>query len=175
MIAAPWRERLTYLAMSAVVGWHSLALIIAPMPDASTTAQAARGLLQPYLSLFRLDNSWSFFAPEIGRQVQFRYIVESADGQRRTFVPQDEINWSFPRYVMWREFKYLQDAIAAEPEAYAERVTALLCRKHATLKPVAISILHVQEGDFWPDDYLQGRHPLDPDFIIVSTMTNMAC
>ena len=175
MISAAWRARLTYLAMSLVVGWHSFAIIVAPMPDGSGMVQWFRFVAQPYLSLFRLDNNWSFFAPSVGKHMQFRYVVEDAAGTRHEFVPVLERTWSLPRYWMWREFKYLFDALMESPDARSERATALLCKKHAALKPVAVSLIQVQELDFWPEDYLQGHRPLDPDFVEVTTLTNAAC
>jgi len=175
MIAAQWRERLTYLAMSLVVGWHSFAIIVAPMPDGSAMVQWFRFLIQPYVSLFRLDNHWNFFAPSVGKHRQFRYIVEDAAGERHTFVPAQDMDWSLPRYVMWREFKYLHDGVMENPEAYGERVTRLLCQKHASLKPASVSMLQVLELDFWPDDYLQGYRPLDPAFVTMTALTNASC
>src|SRR5947209_12412850 len=66
--AAVWRQRLTYLAMSLFVGWHTLAIFVSPTPTASGMVQSLRSLVQPYISFFRLDNQWSFFAPNVGRQ-----------------------------------------------------------------------------------------------------------
>src|SRR5260370_30682135 len=66
MIWHPWRQRLTYLVMSAFVAWHTLAMVIAPAPESSVLVQTLRAALQPYLTLFRLDNPWNFFAPTIG-------------------------------------------------------------------------------------------------------------
>jgi hypothetical protein len=175
MIATQWRERLTYLAMSFVVAWHSFAIIVAPMPDSSTMVQWFRLLVQPYVSLFRLDNQWNFFAPSVTRQTQFRYAVEDAAGERHVFVPAEEVSWSLPHYVMWREFKYLYEGVMENPEGYGERVTTLLCRKHASLKPVSVSLLQAQELDFWPENYLQGQRPLDPAFVAVRTLTNAGC
>ena len=175
VIAKRWRERLTYLAMSLVVGWHSLAIIIAPAPDSSGMAQTLRFLLQPYLSLFRLDNQWNFFAPSPGRHLQFRYVVEDAAGKRHVFIPVDEASGSVPRYVMWREFKYLYEGVMEAPEIRSEPIGALLCRRHASLNPVSVSLLQVQELDFSPADYLQGHRPLDPDFVAVDTLANVKC
>jgi len=175
MIAAPWRERLLYLAMSLVVGWHSFAIIVAPMPDSSAMVQWFRFLIQPYVSLLRLDNNWNFFAPSVGKHAQFRYAVEDEAGQRHVFVPAEETSWSAPHYVMWREFKYLYEGIMENPEGYSAKVTALLCSKHASLKPVSVSLLQAQELDFWPEDYLQGYRPLDPNFVAVRTLTNAGC
>src|SRR5439155_16029727 len=56
--AGGWRQRLTYLAMSLFVAWHTLAIIIAPTPTGSGLVQSLRSLVQPYISFFRLDNQW---------------------------------------------------------------------------------------------------------------------
>jgi len=175
MIAARWRERLTYLAMSLVVGWHSLAIMVAPMPNGSAAVQSVYSLVQPYLALLRMDNHWNFFAPRIGRHRQFRYVVEDAAGRRHVFIPTEEPSESISEYYMWREWKYLYDAIMDAPEGRGYLLGALYCKKHAALNPVSISLLKVQELDFWPEDYLQGRRPFDSKFIAVTTLSNIDC
>lgn len=174
MKSMQWRKRLTYLAMSLVVGWHSFAIIVAPTPYGSTMVQMLRFLVQPYLSLFRLDNQWNFFVP-VGKHMQFRYVVEDAAGKRRVFIPVEEASESIPRYVMWREFKYLYEGVMEAPEIRGEAIAALLCRRHASLNPVSISLLQVQELEFSPEDYLRGHRPLDPEFVTVNTLANIKC
>src|SRR5258705_4548240 len=166
MTTAPWRQRLTLLAMSLVVGWHSFAMIVAPMPADSDLVQWLRSLALPYVSLLRLDNRWSFFAPVVYRQTQFRYAVEDGNGKQHIFTPVTEAASSIPQYVMWREFKYAYEGLMEDPESRTA-VTAMLCKKHADLKPRSVSFLVVQEHDFTPEDYLQGYRPLDPDFTTV--------
>ena len=78
MSSTPWRDRLTYLAMSLVVAWHSFAMVVGPAPGNSTLVQSLRPLVQPYISLFRLDTSWNFFAP-VGKHTQFRYVIEDME------------------------------------------------------------------------------------------------
>ena len=80
MISKQWRKRLTYMAMSVFVGWHTLALVVAPAPDSSAIAQSFRRLFHPYLTLFSLDNKWDFYAPDVGKGRQFRYDIEDAPG-----------------------------------------------------------------------------------------------
>jgi hypothetical protein len=76
---------------------------------------------------------------------------------------------------MWREFKYLYEGVMEDPDSRADTITPRLCRQHAALKPVSLSLLLVQELDFWPQDYLNGHRPLDPDFVTVNTLTDTAC
>jgi hypothetical protein len=170
-----WRNRLAYLVMSLVVGWHTLAIVIGPAPDGSAMVQSLNLLVAPYLSLFRLGSHWGFFAPEVGKQAVFSYVVEDAAGERHTFVPSEESSGSISRYVMWREFKYFFDSVMDAPEVHAEATAAVLCRMHASLNPVAVSLLQVQELDFWPEHYLEGHRPLDPNFVTVSTLAQVKC
>jgi hypothetical protein len=174
MISVLWRERLAYLAMSLVVGWHSLAIIVAPTPDGSSIVQALRFVVQPYLSLFRLDNRWNFFVP-VGKHMQFRYVVEDTAGKRHVFVPVEEPSGSIPRYVMWREMKYFYEGVMEAPDIRGAAIVASLCRKHASLNPASITLLQVQELDFSHEAYLQGYRPLDPEFVTVNTLANIKC
>jgi hypothetical protein len=174
MNAKQWRSRATYLAMSVVVAWHSLAIVIAPMPESSATARSLRALLQPYLSLLRLDNKWNFFVPP-GNFTHLRYVVEDADGQQHVFIPAEAPSGSIARYAMWREFKYLYEGVMEIPDVRAGPIAAILCREQASLKPASITFLQVQELDFTPDDYLQGHRRFDPQFISVAPLATVKC
>ena len=171
MIWICWRHRLTYLVMSAFVAWHTLAMVIAPAPDLSVSVRTLRAALQPYLTLCRLDNPWNFFAPTIGGS-QLRYSVEDAAGARHDFKPTEQLNWFHPDYIWFRDWHY---AIIENPELYADRAGAILCRKHASLGPVSITFMTYEEGSFTPADQLSGKHPMDPEFITVETVKSVKC
>jgi hypothetical protein len=168
----PWRERLTYTAMSVFVVWHSLAMVIAPAPDNSVTVGSLRVLLDPYITLFYLDDKWDFFAPDVDRGKQFRYVIEDAAGARHSFVPLEELNWFHPIY---RRVGYWYDALVDSPETYSDFIAALLCRKHAVLHPISITLIGVEEQNFSPEDHLNGKHPLDSDIATVSTLKVATC
>jgi hypothetical protein len=169
-----WRKRAATLAMSLVVGWHSLAMLVAPAPDNSVLVQSLRSVLQPYISLLRLDTGWGFFAP-VGKHAQFRYVVKDAAGNDHTFVPSEGPARSIQRYVWWREFKYLYDGIMDSPETRAGVAGTLLCREHAALDPLFVTLQQVQEENFWPEDLLAGKHPLDPEYVTVNTLLRVPC
>jgi hypothetical protein len=167
-----WRKRLITVALSLFLAWHTLATVIAPAPDAGPVVQAFRGVLAPYLTLFRLDNKWNFYAPNVGRGHQLRYTIEDAARQRHAFVPTDELSWYHPTYWWFRAW---YDTIIDDPEEHGERIAAVLCRKHAALKPVAVTLQKLEEEDFSPADHLAGKHPLDPEFVSVSTLKRVQC
>jgi hypothetical protein len=172
MISKHWRERLTYAAMSAFLAWHTAAIVIAPAPDVSGAVQALRVPFQPYLSLFRLDNLWDFFAPNVGRGSQFRYIIEDTRGNHHPFAPTEDLNWFHPSFFWFRSW---YDAIIETPDTYADSAAAVFCRKHASLHPVSIIFLEAEAEDFTPADQLAGKHPMDPEFVTVSTVKRVTC
>jgi len=89
MISRPWRDRLTFLAMSLFVAWHATAILVTPAPSGSPAVEGLKALFRPYTTFFRLESSWSFFA-NVFRHTQFRYVIEDADGKQHTFIPMDE-------------------------------------------------------------------------------------
>jgi hypothetical protein len=172
MISKPWRERLVYTALSAFLVWHTLAIVVAPAPDSSVIVRSLRGVLLPYLTLLRLDNKWNFYAPNTGRGHQFRYLVEDAAGSRHAFTPVDGLGWFHPNE--W-SFRALYDWIAESPDGYGDAAAALLCRRHAALRPTAIILLDLEQKDFSPADHLSGKHPLEPEFVTEKDLRRIAC
>ena len=172
MILQHWRTRLTYVAMSAFVAWHTAATVIAPAPDVSALVQALRVPFYPYLVFFRLDNMWDFFAPNVGRTPEFRYIIEDTRGNHHPFMPSRELNWFHPSFF-WSNSWY--EAIMNTPEIYADSAAAIFCHKHASLHPVSVIFLQAEVEDFTQKDHLAGKHPMDPEFVTVTTVKRVAC
>jgi hypothetical protein len=79
-----WRERLVYAAMSLLLVWHTIAIVVASAPDSLMT-RSVRPLLHPYVTLFRLDNHWGFFSPNVAaRHTRPRGSQASARAQIQT-------------------------------------------------------------------------------------------
>lgn len=171
LIATPWRQRLAYAGMSLLVSWHTFAMVVAPSPD-SDIADSAREILHPYLTLFRLDNGWGFFAPNVGSGSQFRYVVEDAGGKRHTFTPAEKLNRFHPTSIWWRD-RYV--AVMEKPRLYANAAAAALCLEHADLKPVTITLLQIEQKAFFPAHRLSGKQPLDPEFVDTKTLRTIPC
>ena len=95
------------------------------------------------------------------------WTVPKRAGAKPPIGPITQGSRSIASYVMWRETKYLYDGIMDDPESRTP-IVALLCQRHASLRPVAVSFLMIEELPFWPEDYLNGHRPLDPNFVEVS-------
>jgi len=171
MISERLREGLKYAAMSAIVAWHTLAMVVAPAPDSDVTA-LARVALQPYLTLFRLDNQWDFFAPTVGEGSRLRYDIQDKTGKTHAFLPADELRWYHPNFLWFRSWYY---RIIDDPDNYAENAAAVLCRKHAALQPLAITFYEIQEEKFTREDYLAGKQRMDQGFFSVAMLRGMRC
>lgn len=165
------RQRLTYTLMSLFVVWHTLAMVVAPAPD-SYLSKSLRKVLQPYLTLFRLDSQWDFFAPNVGDGSRLRYIVEGQDGQRNTFNPAERLSWLHPNFFWVRAWYY---AIMDDPDLYADDAVARFCKLHAALHPAAITLLEVEEERFTREDLLRGKSRNDSAFFNVKTIKRIKC
>ena len=171
MISQKLRERLPHAAISALVAWHTLAMVIAPAPDNDVT-NVARIALQPYLTFFRLDNQWDFFAPTVGVGSRLRYDIQDRTGKTHAFLPADELHWYHPNFLWFRSWYY---RIIDDPENYAESAAAVLCRKHAALQPLAITFYGIEEERFTREDYLSGKQRMDPGFFSVKLLRGVRC
>jgi hypothetical protein len=171
MIWSRWKPSLIYLVMSAFLAWHTLALVIAPAPMDNALVQIHRVVLQPYLTFFRLDNPWNFFAPTIGGS-ELRYMVEDAAGARAELASAEGASWFHPDHLWFKDWNY---SIIDNPELYADRAAELLCRKHASLHPVSITFVQREHGDFKPEDWLNGKRPQDPEFTREKIVQTVQC
>jgi hypothetical protein len=165
------RQRLLYVAMSVLLVWHTIAMVIATAPESRVT-DAARALFQPYLTLFRLDNNWGFFAPNVPRGWQFRYMIEDANGTQHSFIPENDLNHFHPNSI-WFKDHYRE--VMRYPDTFGDAMAHTLCRAHAALKPVSVSLIEVDQRDFSPDDRLDGKDPFDEEFIEATTLRTVKC
>jgi hypothetical protein len=169
-----WKQRrgiLISTAMSLLLVWHSVAIVVAAAPDSAIT-RAANSLFEPYLSLFRLRNEWSFYAPDVRVEPEFRYSIEDASGQQHTFVPASKLSRYLPTDI-WVKDWYIH--VMDNPETYSAFVAAYLCREHASLHPVGITLLEIDQKDFSPQDQLSGKHPFDPEFRDEKILATVQC
>lgn len=169
--ATPLRNRLALIAMSALLIWHTAAMITGPSPR-SVISDAGRVVLGPYMTLLRLDNVWGFFAPDVKLGSHFSYVIEDALGNTSTFTPADTLNRLHPNYI-WLRDRYSR--IMQDPEAYGDITGAELCLKHASLNPVKVTLLERAQRPFGPVNQLDGEHPYSPDFVTEKSVRTVNC
>jgi hypothetical protein len=171
MMSKP-RRGIGYAVMSAFVAWHGFVLVVAPAPQGSAVVEALHTALHPYLALLSLDNPWDFFAPNVNTGYKLHYDLEDAAGTNHTIVPMEELSWYLPSYIWNNQW---QDAIIDDPEANARLAASLFCRDHAALHPAAVTLVKFEQKPFWPQDYLNGKRPLDPDFLSDRIVQRVPC
>lgn len=168
-----WRNRFVCLTMSAFVAWHTVSILVAPIPYGSDALLWVHGVFRPYMTLFRLESSWGFFT-QVPKLPMFRYIVESEDGQQHTITPIREFKWYNPR-TNWIERTFMAMSLDPEPLRIGSYYLPILCKRHADLKPVSITFTTVTGNDFTRDDFLAGYRPDDPDFTTVEQLMYAEC
>jgi len=175
-----WRGRLIYIVMSVFIGWHTLAMLAGPVPRADSErwprynvfSSVIRTPFKLYLTLFNLDGSWGFFSPNVRNSSWFRYVLEDATGKRHVFEPTVPLRRFDPLFFRIEQ-QYRE--VMESPEIYGDSAAAMLCRRHASLDPVAISLLAVDQNDFLPNDYRNGKRPLDAGFVTVNPLKRVQC
>ena len=178
MTAKVWRECATYAAMSLFVAWHTIAMVVAPASSTSDLSKGLRVVLDPYLHVFKLDNEWNFFAPDVGEEgrdplgVMLRYVIKDDAGTLHRFDPDAGLNWFHPSSIWFHQWHL---ALVEYPDDFGEKFAALFCREHAELHPATITLFEVDEKSYGPLDRLRGKQPLDPDFVKVRTVKSFEC
>jgi hypothetical protein len=61
------------------------------------------------------------------------------------------------------------------PKTYSKPVAAYLCREHAPLHPISITLLEIDQKEFWPADQLSGKSPFDLEFLEKKTLATVPC
>jgi hypothetical protein len=171
MKAKDFRARAAFAAMSLFVAWHSLAMLVAAAPDSRLTG-SARTLFVPYRLFFGLDSKWGFFAPDVPNGHDFRYVVETASGERRLFRPSEQWSPLQPTFIWFRDrYKTVMESF----EDFAPAAVASICKEQAALDPVSVTLIDITQKDFTPEDRLHGKDSLDPEFIEEQAMDPIRC
>jgi hypothetical protein len=98
--------------------------------------------------------------------------VEDASAQLHTFVPADKLSRYLPTDI-WVKDWYIH--VIDNPGTYSKFVAAYLCREHASLHPVSVMLLEIDQKEFPPEDQLSGKHPFDPEFLDTKTLATAKC
>ena len=140
-------------ALSLFLAWHTVATMLAPVPAKNVIVQAFRSLFQPYLTLTGTDTTWDFFSP-LSTSYEFRYAVVDAAGNEHSFTPIADVSWLTPNH-RWDERIFA--TLITTPALIGDYFTKQFCRERAALKPVAVTLIYLEEKEFWPQDYFLGK------------------
>jgi hypothetical protein len=166
-----WHRRVAYTAMSLLLAWHTVAMFVGPAPQSDFT-NAIQRIWAPYLILFRLENLWGFFAPNVRVYPRFNYVIEDASGKQTTFNPADGLS-RFRPAQLWYQDWFVN--VIDNPDDYAESIAGDLCRLRAAMHPVKVTLLDVELGDYQPEDRRAGKHVTDSEFDEVTEIGTYEC
>jgi hypothetical protein len=160
------RQKLLYFFASVFLIWHSFALVIGPAPQ-SYMRDGLYNIFKPYLSLFRLNNAWAFYAPEpdLGGVLNYKVINKDGDAHEFDIYAEQLDKWS-ASYFRYNAFFNNIAWDSEEYRRYRESYTQYLCRRHSELSPQSIVLVRITQTPLSYKDYVNGARPLDPDFAL---------
>lgn len=143
--------------LSVFLLWHSVALLIGPMPS-SYLMERVYPIFRPYMQTLHLTNPWGFFAPNPSAGRFIRYSVIDAQGRSHAFPFTEVIPRSDPTYLSLEKMSSVMDK--NKPSLLAS-VAQRLCRQHAALQPVRIEFTRMQLRRLTTEEFERGARALD--------------
>ena len=167
-----WRAPAAYSAFSLFLAWHTIATLLSPAPANNVIVRSFRSLFQPYLTLTGIDTTWDFFSP-LSRSYLFQYAIEDADGKQHIYTPIADVSWLTPNH-RWDERIFA--TLISNPALIGDYFATEFCRQHAALKPLSVTLLYLDEHDYWPQDYFAGKQrTTDPANYTLTPVLRAAC
>ncbi len=145
--------RWVYGALSGLIVLYVSGLLLAAGPS-SDLIDDVYEVAYPALELGNINNDWGFFSPDPGPGDVPRYEVVDGDGNTHAFEWMEALDRWDPAF-----FRYttLLVAVIDSPRTYGPGATAMLCRRHADLKPRKIVFTVAHQVDQSPEDILGGK------------------
>ncbi len=171
-VTKPFRSPWLTLAASLFLIWHSLVIVIGPAPGSYLLGRVYR-VFDPYLSFFHLENYWAFFAPNPASGNLLRYAVRDEYGQQHIFKLTEDHRRSEPAYLRHTTF-YTAISDHKDP-GYTASAARYLCQRHAGLKPASIVFITGQQLRLPRQAWLDGKRPLDDDYMEVVYQDPISC
>ena len=91
---------------------------------------------------------------------------------QHTFIPEDRLSQLHPNSI-WFKDRYKE--VMRSPDLYGDAMAREICREHAELRPVSVTLLGVDQQDFRPEDRLDGKSPFDDEFLDINTLRTVQC
>lgn len=150
------RARIGYAFGSLFVAAFVIGLVIAAGPGSYTMGKVYP-VVQPALGAVNIDNDWGFFAPDPGPGSVARYVVRDAEGRTHEFGMTEALpRWSLAYF----RYTTLYMAVAQSPEYYLPGAVAYLCREHADLDPVSVTVILADQQDVSAQEFVEGKDPM---------------
>lgn len=165
--AAPRLRRLGYALFSLFILWHVAAITIVGPFSKSYLRDGLMQVFGGYLSFFKLDRSWPFYAPNPAYGRIMRYETIDGDGKRALYPltqARDKFDHAYFRYTNFY-FYLFNNPQYSKARGYDVSVARYLCGQHANDKTVAINFIVLNQKRLTYLDYQQGKRPQDPDFL----------
>ncbi len=129
-------------------------------------------VFKSYVNFFRIQNYWGFFSSITQPGAILRYTVEDASGRKHEFRLTEDLRRSDPNFFRYCSIHY---SIQSEEGDYLSGAARYLCGKHLALAPARIRFTRVSQSLISPQEYVEGRRPMDEERIEVEPLDWVSC
>lgn len=177
MEAIPGIRKSVKLAASVFLAWHVIGItLVGPFSQSEFHNQLMK-VYGGYLALFHLDRNWPFYAPNPYLGSILTYQTSTADGETQIYPlsqKQGKMQHAYFRYTNFSAYMFL-DPEYSKKRHYDLSLARYLCRLHKDQQVLQIQFNLETQQTFTAQDYLAGKHALDPEFLHSQTFGPYSC
>lgn len=162
--------------LSIFIVWHALAIVFVGPFSYSHLRSSLMTYFHGYLTFFRLDHSWPFYAPNVFRGSILKYETTSQSGETKIYPltqAKKKFNHAYFRYTNFYSYLF-SDLEYTKKRGYDKEVVRYLCSRHDE-NITQINFILLLQKPFSHVDYQNGKRPLDKEYLEKSVIGPYSC
>ncbi len=166
-----------YAVMSVFIVWHVVGIGIVGPSRESYIHDRLMNYFEHYLSLFHLNRSWPFYAPDPYPGSVLSYETVDSSGERKTYPltqARPKFDHAYFRYTNFYAYLF-SDPQYTKDRGYDISLAHYLCSRHSGSYVASINFVLLNQKPFTHKDYRQGKHPLEEEFLQKSVFGPYPC
>ena len=175
-----WSQRMRsvgLIILSVFIIWHAVAIVIVGPFGRSSLRDGLMNVYQDYLTVFHLDRSWPFYAPNPFLGSILNYETLSASGETHAYPltqAREKFDHSYFRYTNFYAYLF-GDVEYSKQRGYDKSVARYLCSQHKGSDIISINFILLNQTTFTNEDYRNGKRPLDEEFLEKAVFGPYSC
>ena len=165
-----WSKRarsVGFFLLSVFIIWHAIGIAMLGPFGKSYLRDGLMNIYQNYLTVFHLDRSWPFYAPNPFLGSILSYETLSTSGETKSYPltqSREKFDHSYFRYTNF--YAYLFGHVEySKYRGYDKSVARYLCSQHKGSDITSINFILLNQMTFTYEDYRNGKRPLDEEFL----------
>jgi len=165
-----WSQRMRtagFVVLSAFIVWHAIGIAVVGPFGKSYLRDNLMSVYQYYLPVFHLNRNWPFYAPDpfLGSMLSYETVAANGEKQRYPLThARDKYDHAYFRYTNLYAYLF-SDVEYTKRRGFDNAVANYFCQLHADNPVDAVNFVLLSQKKFSYEDYRQGKHALDPEFV----------